>query len=124
MLTRYKSFLDYFSLDDDSRSKAKIAAAESAKKAQGMMDYYDYEALAAICLYRRPKNIFEIGTYLGNTSDFFLKLLPDCRVVSIAFINPKLNFFSKLSNNSDLPKRKIGSAVDPDRRSRFTQIYG
>ena len=84
----------------------------------------DYEALAAALLHGRPALIFEIGTYLGITSDFFLQVLPDCRVVSIAYSNPILRVFGRKYNNSELSRKEIGIGVDASRRSRFRQLYG
>lgn len=83
----------------------------------------DYEALAAVLLHNKPRLIFEIGTYLGVTSDLFLELLPECRVVSIAYINRRWGFSGKY-NTSELSRKEIGSAVDKSRRSRFTQLFG
>lgn len=124
MLTRINSFFDYFSLDESSRIMGEKAAVEAAEMSKGMMDVKDYLALAAVCLARRPRTIFEIGTYLGVTSNFFLRLLPECRVVSIAYVNPMIALFGKKSNNSDLPKEKVGSKVDIAMKSRFEQLYG
>ena len=58
------------------------------------------------------------------TSDFFLRLLPDCEVVSIAYVGGLLGSLGKSYNNSNLPKKQIGSRVGPERRGRFHQIFG
>lgn len=124
MLNRVDSFFDFFALDDSDRLLGQRLASEAATRAHGMTHQKDYDALAAVCLYRKPQLIFEIGTYLGVTSDFFLQLLPECRIVSIAYVNPKWNILSKKLNNSGLSKKKIGSCVHQRRRSRFTQLIG
>jgi predicted O-methyltransferase YrrM len=70
----------------------------------------DYHALAAILLGTRPRRIFEIGTYRGVTSDFFLQVLPEVEVVSIAFV-PEPSFWSNFHrkyNNTDLPVDMVG----------------
>jgi predicted O-methyltransferase YrrM len=124
MLIRIHDFYDFFAISERERTQGKRAAALAGEKAQGMTDINDYEALAAIALHFRPHRIFEIGTYLGITSDFFLSLLPECRVVSIAYQNPRWRFFGKSYNNSELTRKQIGSKVLGDRRTRFTQLYG
>ena len=124
MLNRVDSFFDFFDLDDSDRLLGQRLASEATARANGMTHLKDYEALAAVCLYRKPQLIFEIGTYLGVTSDFFLQLLPECRIVSIAYVNRKWNILRKKSNNSGLSKKQIGSRVHQSRRSRFTQLIG
>ena len=124
MLNRVDSFFDYFALDKSDRLLGQRLASEASAIANGMTHQKDYEALAAVCLYRKPQLIFEIGTYLGVTSDFFLQLLPECRIVSIAYMNRKWNILRKKLNNSRLSKKQIGSRVHQSRRSRFTQLIG
>ena len=84
----------------------------------------DYQALAAIALRFQPRRIFEIGTYLGVTSDFFLALLPQSELVSIAYCNPRFRLVRRRFNNSELPRADVGSAVEHSRRDRYTQMYG
>ena len=124
MLTRVDSFFDFFALDDSDCLLGQRFASEAANRANGMTHQKDYEALSAVALYRKPILIFEIGTYLGVTSDFFLQLLPECKVVSIAYMNPRWNIFGKRLNNSGLSKKQIGSCVHRSRRSRFIQLVG
>jgi len=124
MIRRIHDFFDFFAIDERDRARGKRAAALAGGKANGMIDTNDYEALAAIALHFRPLRIFEIGTYLGVTSDFFLALLPECRVVSIAYQNPRWKFLGNFFNNSELTRKQIGSEVHADRRNRFTQLYG
>ena len=124
MLNRIDSFFDFFALEDSDRLLGQQLASEAATRANGMTHLKDYEALAAAVLYRKPQLIFEIGTYLGVTSDFFLQLLPECRVVSIAYVNRKWNLLRRKLNNSGLSKKEIGSMVHKSRRSRFTQLIG
>jgi predicted O-methyltransferase YrrM len=124
LLTRTESFAEYFGLEDSARSLVSKAALMAGERAEGMMDRRDYEALAAVGLHLKPRRIFEIGTYLGVTSDFFLELLPDCQVVSIAYPNSRWNLRRRVFNNSELRRDLIGRSVHPDRRTRFTQLYG
>ncbi len=124
MLERVGSFFDFFGLGEGDRAYALRLAGVAADRAREMMDLKDYEALAAIMLYSKPRIIFEIGTYLGVTSDFFLDLLPTCRVVSIAYPERRWWYLGKRYNNTELSRKQIGSAVKPESRARFTQLYG
>lgn len=124
MLIRTNSFFDFFPLDAAECRLVERLAARSAEMAKGMTHRKDYEALGAAALWARPRRIFEIGTYLGVTSDFFLELLPDCTVVSIAYQNWRWNPFRKIFNNSELSKKQVGSLVTAKSRIRFTQLYG
>jgi predicted O-methyltransferase YrrM len=124
MLVRRASFFDVLGLDIEARVRAERLARTAADRAHGMCDLEDYFALAAILLHARPRSIFEIGTYLGVTSDFFLELLPDVRVASIAYVRPRIGLLGKKYNNSEIGKDAIGSAVRAEHRARFTQLYG
>lgn len=124
MLVRIDDFSEFLQLDEDARSRGLDEAARTAEMAQGMTHEKDYRALAATVLKYQPRRIFEIGTFLGVTSDFFLKLLPEATVVSIAYQNPRWKFWLNHSNNSELPREQVGSKVAPERRDRFTQMYG
>jgi predicted O-methyltransferase YrrM len=124
MLKRCSDFSAWFGLSPDDQKRIRSLAESAAAMSAGMTHLQDYCALGAVCLAVRPQTIFEIGTYLGVTSDFFLKILPDVHVISIAYINPYRFLFGKRYNNSELRKRQVGSAVERQNRSRFTQIYG
>ena len=124
MLTRIESFADFFGLEGPARDLVRRRAAAAGERAKGMTHQRDYEALAAVALHVQPRRIFEIGTYLGVTSDFFLELLPACTVVSIAYVNPESTLTGAVSNNSDLAREKIGYRVHASRRNRYTQLYG
>src|SRR5437773_3011416 len=124
MLIRVDSLFDLFELNEESRERGRASAASASARAGDMMHIKDYEALSAVLLHYQPRQIFEIGTYLGVTSNFFLDLLPETRVLSIAFCNSRLAFWRQSFKNSGLSRRQIGSAVDVARRSRFTQLYG
>ena len=124
MLHRVPSFLEFFQIDPDQRRHAMDLVHTTAERSKGMMHVNDLEALAGLLLSHKPKLIFEIGTYLGNTSDFMLQLLPESRVVSIAYVNPAMRLFGKSYNNSELAREQVGSMIDASRRSRFTQLYG
>lgn len=124
MLTRVESFFDFLGVPDAERILGLERAALTGEVAQGMTHQKDYEALAAVVLHKKPRLIFEIGTFKGVTSDFFLQLLPETRVVSIAYVNPRLNPFRNKYNNSDLTKEHVGTMVAPERRARFHQLIG
>ena len=124
MLTRVESFLDWLDVQGPDRTEAQPLIAQTTEQANGMMHVRDYAALAAVLLHGRPRRIFEIGTYLGVTADFFLQLLPECEVLSIAYANRSWNPFSKRYNNSELSRKKVGSRVGKERVSRFRQLYG
>lgn len=122
MLVRTGSFYDWFEIGADESRNARRLAQEAAARAEGMTDVEDYLALGAVCLHSRPRCIFEIGTYLGVTADFFLKILPECTVVSIAYTNAGL--LRRKFNNSDLPKSCVGRCVDSPGADRFHQLFG
>lgn len=124
IIDRVKSFFDWFEISSERRHELELIAEEAALLSEGMTHLKDYLALAAILEFAQPKQIFEIGTYKGITSDFFMQILPDCRVVSIAYINPKREFFKKKFNNSELSVEEVGSYVTKERKDRFTQIIG
>ena len=124
MLYRVNCLFDWFNIPDSARAGAEKLSREAFKASNGMTHLNDYLALSAALVYYKPKLIFEIGTYLGVTSDFFLKLLPDCEVVSIAYARVFLSSLRKSYNNSELSRKEIGSYVGPDRRGRFHQLYG
>jgi predicted O-methyltransferase YrrM len=124
MLFRVDNMFNWFETPDSARTEAELLSHEASVASGGMTRLNDYLALSAVLLWYRPKRIFEIGTYLGVTSDFFLRLLPDCEVVSIAYVGGLLNSLGKSYNNSNLSKKQIGSCVSPARRERFHQIYG
>ena len=124
MLYRVSCLFDWFDTPASVRARAEQLSQEAFEASNGMTKLNDYLALSAVSLHFKPKRIFEIGTYLGVTSDFFLRLLPDCEVVSIAFARDFLSSLRKSYNNSNLSKREIGSYVGSERRSRFHQIYG
>jgi predicted O-methyltransferase YrrM len=124
MLYRVDSFFDWFDIPASARLKAGQMSDMACKAAKGMMHLNDYLALAAILLHYKPKLIFEIGTYKGVTSDLFLQLLPDCKVVSIAYVRSFLSFLGKNYNNSELSRKDVGSYIGTERRCRFHQLYG
>ena len=85
------------------------------KAATSMMVARDYAILGAVALHTRPARIFEIGTYEGATSQFFLRLLPAARVISIATLDTRFN-------TSHLPAEQVGRLVTA--RERYTQLLG
>src|SRR5688572_7872124 len=109
MLLRRASFFDVLGVEREARVRAERLARTAAERARGMCDVEDYLALSAFLVYARPRAIFEIGTYLGVTSDFFLELLPECRVVSIAYVRPGFGLLGKKYNNSEIGKGEVGS---------------
>jgi predicted O-methyltransferase YrrM len=124
MLTRLQSFFDFLTVEDSFRSVSEDLARSMAKRANGMIHVKDYLALAAILGYQKPHLVFEIGTYLGLTSDFILELVSTSRVVSIAYVNLTLGLFGTKYNNSELSREQVGSLVHRSHRDRFVQIIG
>ncbi len=124
MLTRIDDWFAFLGIEGEDRERGLAAAAEAERRAEGMTKGQDYRALAALTIYTQPMNIFEIGTFLGVTSDFFLSLLPEAKLVSIAYQNPRWKFLGRIFNNSSLAKEEVGSKVSPANRARFTQLYG
>lgn len=121
---RVKDFFGFFDISLERQQALELLAQEAAYQAEGMTHLNDYLALAAILEIAKPKMIFEIGTYKGVTSNFFLKVLPDCKVISIAYLNPKSRFFSKRFNNSELKIEEVGSMIDSQNKDRFIQVLG
>lgn len=124
MLTRIDDVFRFLEVAGGDELRVRRVAEQYAEIAEGMTHRVDYETLGAIAMACRPRRIFEIGTYLGVTSDFFLTLLPECRVVSIAYENPVLSLLGRRSNNSELSRHRIGSMVSGANRMRFTQLLG
>jgi predicted O-methyltransferase YrrM len=124
MLIRVPSFAEALGVSPADQRRIEALAHATAQAAQGMAHLDDYRALGAICCDLRPKRIFEIGTFLGTTSNFFLELLPEAVVVSIAYVRPRLRFWSPKYNNSSLAAGEIGSRVSPANRPRFRQLLG
>ena len=124
MLYRVDSFFEWLDVPISDRVRAEQLSEEACKAAEGMTHLNDYLALSAVLLYFQPRLIFEIGTYKGVTSDFFLQLSPDSEVVSIAYVQPFLSFMGRNYNNSELSRKEVGSYVAAERRSRFHQLYG
>lgn len=125
IIKRVSSFFDWFQIDSKRVEELELLAEEAALLSDGMTHLKDYLALAAILEFTQPKQIFEIGTYRGVTSDFFMQVLPDCRVISIAYVNPKRVFFKrKQFNNSELKIEEVGSYIAAENRERFTQLIG
>jgi predicted O-methyltransferase YrrM len=94
---------------DNLRRELADAAATSQMRA------HDYAVLGGYLLATAPALVFEIGTYLGATSEFILGLLPSARVVSIATTDAAYN-------TSHLTADQIGSLVT--HRDRYTQLIG
>lgn len=124
MLIRSPSFAEALGLSATNRERVETLAQSTSAASQGMAHVDDYRALGAICCDLQPRRIFEIGTFLGMTSNFFLELLPDAQVVSIAFVRSRVPFFSRKYNNSSLSAGEVGSCVTPQNRPRFEQLLG
>jgi predicted O-methyltransferase YrrM len=124
MLVRINDFASWFGLTSTQVTLLQDRAESAAREADGMTHYQDYLALGAVCLSRQPDRIFEIGTYLGVTADFFLTLCPEAEVVSIAFVSPMPRLLGQTYNNSELRRSQVGRAVKPADRSRFVQLFG
>lgn len=131
MLERVEDWFEFFSIPEADIKRAKDLSAAMVGPSAGMMSSGDFYALAAALLYHKPAKIFEIGTYRGASSNFFLSLLPQTQVLSMAFIPA-----NKLSadddtldvtigyNNDDLGLDEVGRLVSPENRPRFTQLIG
>ncbi len=124
MLIRINDFPEWFNLLPEQVTFMRKLAETAASLADGMTHSNDYLALGSVALARQPTTIFEIGTYLGVTSDFFLSLLPEVRIVSIAYVSPFPRLFGQNFNNSELRRSEVGSAVKASNRNRFIQLYG
>jgi predicted O-methyltransferase YrrM len=120
LLTRVSDWFDYFKISAADTTRGKALAKETHALVAGMMDIEDVYALTASLLHTRPAKIFEIGTYLGSSSNFFLNLLPKSKVISIAFVREP----GQAYNNDDLTLEQVGSAVTTENRARFTQLIG
>lgn len=133
MITRYHNFFEFFNIEEPKnlqsiiqrtvrRQKRYLPIARDLQKnspykqKDSTLTNFDYYCLSAILLYKKPKRVFEIGTYLGLTSDFILELLPDCNVISTNIISPPTDEFY-------LPKKYIGCTIHKRNRDRYTQIY-
>jgi predicted O-methyltransferase YrrM len=124
MLMRVADWFDHFGISAEDTARAKALAEAAVGPSAAMMNLLDFHALAAALLHRRPARIFEIGTYLGVSSNFFLSLLPDANVVSIAFISREVARGKRAYNNTELGADRVGSLVAEANRPRFTQIIG
>ena len=124
MLIRINDFPEWFNLLPEQVTFMRKLAETAASLADGMTHSNDYLALGSVALARQPATIFEIGTYLGVTSDFFLSLLPEVRIVSIAYVSPFPRLFGQNFNNSELRRSEVGSAVKASNWNRFIQLYG
>ena len=124
MLNRVEDWFAYFNISEKDTLRGRALARAALGPSAGMMDYADLVALAAALLRLKPRKIFEIGTYLGASSNFFLDLLPKTHVVSIAYISPDQLEGRASYNNTELSLDKVGSLVSAENRSRFTQLIG
>jgi len=123
MLHRVADWFEWFGIAAGDRGRAEALSRRTAAR-HDYCDLKDYYALSAALLHVKPRLLFEIGTYRGVTADFILELLPDCRVVSIAYVLPRLRFLQKDYNNAELSKEEVGSDVALERLARFDQLYG
>ncbi len=124
MLTRVDDWYKFLNVSDKAALRGKALALDTLAPSAGMMVQADLDALAAALLHLRPERIFEIGTYLGASSNFFLTLLPKVKVISIAFIPPEQSENPVKYNNTDLGLDRVGSLVSDENRPRFTQLIG
>jgi Methyltransferase domain len=63
-----------------------------------------------------------IGTYRGASSELMLRLLPDVRVISIAFLRAEQP--ADPCNNDELSVAQVGELVSSKHRDRYTQLIG
>lgn len=124
MLYRIDSFFDWFQIPDAEKNRANGLIEDAIINTNGMMHQRDFESLAAGLLHYRPKKIFEIGTYKGVTTNFICNLLPDVRIVTIAYVRPKIKWLGKNYNNSSLSKKHVGSYIERENQEKITQLIG
>jgi predicted O-methyltransferase YrrM len=123
MLVRVNDFFSFLGVDDEERKRGERGA--SFVDLDNMTAQRDREALAAIALRFKPRQIFEIGTFRGTTSEFLMSMLPECRIVSIAMSQGLFaRLFRTRFNNSHLSREQIGCNVRVEHRTRYTQLYG
>jgi predicted O-methyltransferase YrrM len=131
MLQRHEDWFSFFGISQKDTDRAKNLTDTAIGPSAGMMSHGDFYALAAALLHHKPTVIFEIGTYMGVSSNFFLSLLPKTQVISIAFIpasqlSPDMASADSNAayNNDDLSLDQVGSLVSNENRPRFTQLIG
>lgn len=124
MLTRIENWFEHLNISVKETARGRALAEATLAPSAGMMVHADLNALAAALLHLRPARIFEIGTYMGASSNFFLTLLPKVKVISIAFIPPEDLDGDTDYNNAELALEKVGSLVSDENRPRFTQLIG
>ena len=124
MLTRFDDWYKFLNVSDKATLRGKSLALDTLAPSAGMMVQADLDALAAALLHLRPDRIFEIGTYMGASSNFFLSLLPKVKVISIAYIPPEQLENPIKYNNIELGLDKVGSLVSDENRPRYTQLIG
>ena len=124
MLTRVDDWFKFLNISDKATARGQSLALETLGPSAGMMVQADLDALAAALLHLRPDRIFEIGTYMGASSNFFLSLLPKAKVISIAYIPPEQLENPVRYNNIELGLDQVGSLVSDENRPRFTQMIG
>jgi predicted O-methyltransferase YrrM len=122
VLRRHADWYEALKLDPAARKPAQVVLDETLVISQGMMHRNDVEALAAALLACKPKRIFEIGTYRGASSEMMLRLLPEARLISIAFVSGTKS--GTRFNNDELGVEEVGALVSPVNRPRFTQLIG
>jgi predicted O-methyltransferase YrrM len=122
VLERHADWFSLLKVDPALRETAQTVMQDALAVSQGMMHQMDVEALAALLLALRPKRIFEIGTYRGASSEMMLRLLPEAKVTSIAFVSDTQG--ARQFNNDELRVEEVGALVSAENRARFTQLIG
>jgi predicted O-methyltransferase YrrM len=122
VLRREKDWFGFLGLKAENRDRIAGDINHTLSISAGMMHPIDVESLSAACLHSNPGSVFEIGTYKGASAEHMLRILPDARVISIAF--PQDDDQGTEFNNSELRPDQIGSLVNPANRPRFTQLLG
>jgi predicted O-methyltransferase YrrM len=131
MLQRAEDWFSFLKISKYETKRAMALADAAVGPSAGMMASGDFHALAAALLFLKPAKIFEIGTYKGASSNFFLSLLPKTKVISMAFVSPvqmsddpAMADTSLSYNNDDLGFDEVGALVTEENRPRFTQLIG
>lgn len=83
------------------------------------MDPLEQYCIAAIALARRPKTVFEIGTFDGSTTYLLAKVLPTARIVTLD-LPPE----TYARPSTPHPQRDAGTAESVDRDSIGSRFHG
>ena len=124
MLQRFDDWFDFFGISAPDAQQGREAAARATELSAGMLAAQDFQALAAALLHLRPARIFDIGTHMGATAEFFLSLLPQAHVISLEYFPDDDTDAGFSGQPARLAFDQIGAKISAANRTRFTQIIG